>query len=190
MPIGSSGCPVARPGGSELAEQPDEVPLGDAELECWPCEDSRQRMSVCGSSANQSMRSPMFHTPAWLIQPPRFVDEATSGETVTTRAATSGVGAREVDEEASERLLGRGAARVHTADVARHGARLAQTAAGRDGAAPPPRRQSSASGVPGANAAHGSAMSAPSSRASCAHCSSDMSAEWLAGWPCVGSHGP
>ena len=117
---------------------------------CWPCEDSRQRTSVCGSSANQSMRSPMFQTPAWLIQPPRFVDDATSGETVTTRFGDLGIGAREVDEEAPERLLRRGAARVHAPDVARHGARLRDAAAGRAAAARPRRRQSSASGVPAA----------------------------------------
>ncbi len=28
--------------------------------------------------------------PTWLIQPPRLVEEATSGLTVTTRSATSG----------------------------------------------------------------------------------------------------
>jgi hypothetical protein len=36
------------------------------------------------------MRSPSCHTPERLIQPPRLVEEATSGLTVTTRAATSG----------------------------------------------------------------------------------------------------
>ena len=42
------------------------------------------------SSANQSIRSPSCQTPARLIQPPRLVEEATSGLTVTTCAATSG----------------------------------------------------------------------------------------------------
>ena len=57
---------------------------------CCPWSDSRQRTSVSVSSANQSMRSPTFQMPALLIQPPRFVEEPTSGDTVTTRAATSG----------------------------------------------------------------------------------------------------
>ena len=51
---------------------------------------SRQRTSVSVSSANQSMRSPGDQIPALLIQPPRFVEVPTSGETVTTRSATSG----------------------------------------------------------------------------------------------------
>ncbi len=57
---------------------------------CWPCSFSRQRTSVSESSANQSMRSPACQTPTRLIQPPRLVDEATSGLTVTTRFAISG----------------------------------------------------------------------------------------------------
>src|SRR5215213_2295929 len=36
------------------------------------------------------MRSPTDQMPALLIQPPRLVDVPTSGETVTTRSATSG----------------------------------------------------------------------------------------------------
>ena len=49
-----------------------------------PWSDSRQRTSVSESSANQSMRSPMLQMPLRLIQPPRLVDDATSGATVTT----------------------------------------------------------------------------------------------------------
>src|SRR5215216_5842144 len=55
-----------------------------------PWSDSRQRTSVSVSSANQSIRSPIEKIPALLIQPPRLVDVPTSGETVTTRSATSG----------------------------------------------------------------------------------------------------
>src|SRR3954463_12562305 len=55
-----------------------------------PWSDSRQRTSVSVSSANQSMRSPRLQMPILLIQPPRLVDVPTSGETVTTRSATSG----------------------------------------------------------------------------------------------------
>ncbi len=57
---------------------------------CWPWSFSRQRTSVSVSSANQSMRSPTDQIPALLIQPPRLVEVPTSGDTVTTRAATSG----------------------------------------------------------------------------------------------------
>ena len=52
---------------------------------------------------------------------------------------------------------------------------------------PPPGGTARPPACPAGKPAHGSAMSPPSSRASCAHCSSDMSAEWLAGWPWVGS---
>ena len=51
---------------------------------------SCQCTSVWGSSANQSRRSPTDQIPDLLIQPPRFVELATSGLTVTTRSATSG----------------------------------------------------------------------------------------------------
>src|SRR5215216_5500102 len=51
---------------------------------------SCQWTSVCESSANQSRRSPTDQMPALLIQPPRLVELATSGLTVTTRSATSG----------------------------------------------------------------------------------------------------
>ncbi len=82
---------VARPRRAELAQQPDEVDLGDAELDVPAVvELSRQRTSVSVSSANQSIRSPGAQMPALLIQPPRLVEVPTSGETVTTRPATSG----------------------------------------------------------------------------------------------------
>src|SRR5215210_7833209 len=51
---------------------------------------SCQCTRVCGSSANQSRRSPTDQIPDLLIQPPRLVELATSGLTVTTRSATSG----------------------------------------------------------------------------------------------------
>ena len=51
---------------------------------------SRQCRIVSGSSANQSTRSRAAHTPTLLTQPPRLVDELTSGASVTTRAAASG----------------------------------------------------------------------------------------------------
>ena len=57
---------------------------------CWPVGRSRQCRIVSGSSANQSTRSRAAHTPTLLTQPPRLVDELTSGASVTTRAAASG----------------------------------------------------------------------------------------------------
>jgi hypothetical protein len=50
-----------------------------------------RRRSV--SSANQSCRSLTDQTPVLLIHPPRLIDEATPGLSVTTRRSTSG-GAR------------------------------------------------------------------------------------------------
>jgi len=45
---------------------------------------------VSGSSANQSTRSRADHTPTLFTQPPRFVDDETSGHSVTIRFAASG----------------------------------------------------------------------------------------------------
>src|SRR5262249_51838774 len=84
---------VPRPRRAGPREPAGGVALRDAQLDVAgrrPCDVSRQRSSVLGSSANQSMRSPTFQTPTLLIQPPRFVDDATSGLTVTMRSATAG----------------------------------------------------------------------------------------------------
>ena len=130
----------------------------------------------------------MFQTPARLIQPPRFVDDATSGLTVTTCLATLGCGAREVDEEAPERLLRRGRARVRPPDVGRDGRAARLTGSGRAAAARPRRRAELGLGRAGRErrprvagvGAELAARAAPTAR-------SVSSAEWLAGCPWVGS---
>ena len=116
----------------------------------------RRRTSRC---ARRGARSPTR-----LIQPPRLVEEATSGLTVTTCAATSGALVGEVDEEAPERLLGRRRARVVAPErrpAPRGGGRGVElgSRARRSAAA---RGTASASGEPSAKRAHGSSASAPS----------------------------
>ncbi len=57
---------------------------------CCPSGRSRQCRIVSGSSANQSTRSRADQTPTLFTQPPRLVEELTSGHSVTTRRAASG----------------------------------------------------------------------------------------------------
>ena len=140
------------------------------------------------SSANQSIaRSPD------AIPHPGAVDPAAEvrrGGDVRAdrhdRRGHLGRGVREVDEEAAERLLGRDRARVRAPDVARHSGRQRDGSPRPARAARPPRLHSCASAEPSAKRAHGSAASAPRSRASCSHWALDSSAEWLAGCPSVG----
>ena len=91
---------------------------------CWPCDDSRQRTSVCGVVGEPV--DALAHVPdAGVVDPAAQVRRR--GDVGGDRDDALGdlrIGAREVDEEAPERLLRRGAAGVHAADVARHGARL------------------------------------------------------------------
>ena len=151
---------------------------------CRPCSVSRQRTSVSVSSANQSIRSPRCQIPPRLIQPPRFVDDATSGLTVTTWAATS-----EAPWERSTKKRPNACwvdsfpvcPRPRSAGIS--GTGRSSTVGRRSRAATSVHR--SASAVPGSNAAHGSAASAPSASASCSHWSTVSSAEWLPGWPSV-----
>ena len=79
---------------------------------CWPCSDSRQWTSVSVSSANQSMRSPEVPDPG-AVDPAAEVrrgrDVGTDRDDVR---GDLGRVVREVDEEAPERLLRRGAAGV------------------------------------------------------------------------------
>ena len=143
---------VARPRRAELARAarrgcPPRCPARCA----GRASDSRQRTSVSVSSANQSMRSPRFHTPTRLIQPPRFVEDATSGLTVTTCSATLGrrVGAgrrrsARTPAGSTRRPRGRG---PRSAGTPR---RPAAGAARRARAARRRARHSAASGEPGA----------------------------------------
>ena len=116
---GQQRLAVARPGRAELAEQADEVDLGDPELDVAAVvvlAPAHERVGVVGEPVDAVADVQM---PALLIQPPRLVEVPTSGLTVTTRSATSGRLAGEVDEEAPERLLGGGRAGVLAAEVVR-----------------------------------------------------------------------
>src|SRR6478609_8387420 len=73
---------------------------------CWPFLTVDQRRTRSVSSANQSGRSCTDQTPVLLIQPPRFVDDATSGLQVTTRAAVSGASRVRYGQQSAERGLG------------------------------------------------------------------------------------
>src|SRR4051812_5282512 len=57
---------------------------------CWPVGASDHLRTLSVSSANQSRRSLTDHTPVLLIQPPKLVDDATSGLHVTNRALALG----------------------------------------------------------------------------------------------------
>ena len=156
---------------------------------CWPCSCSRQWTSVSLSSANQSIRSPRCQMPARLIQPPRLVDDATSGLTVTTCARhlgrARGRGRRRSGRTpAGSRRCPRGALPTSAGPAARLRRARAPAARRRSRAR---GEQPPASAEPSAKGAHGSPASAPSCPASSSHWSSVSSAEWLAGWPSVGS---
>ena len=128
------------------------------------------------SSVNQSIRSPMLKMPALLIQPPRLVHVPTSGETVTTRAATSGASrARSTKKRPNafwvENLpwcLRPRSAGILGAGTARVAPRLSRRAVA---------AHSSASGEPGSSGANGSSGSSPSFAASSRYCEWFSSAE-------------
>ena len=130
---------VARPGRAELAEQADQVGLGDAELDVLAVLGSRASARACRCRRRTS-RCARRRTRRrrWLIQPPRLVEEATSGLTVTTRAADLGGVVGEVDEEAAERLLGRDASRCASRPSVGRDRRAARAAA--TGSRSQPRR--------------------------------------------------
>ena len=68
----------------------------------WPCLD-RASAPACSCHRRTSRRvRRSTRLPTWSIQPPRFVELATSGLTVTTPLATLGSGANELGEEPAE----------------------------------------------------------------------------------------
>ncbi len=100
------------PGGAELTEQPDQVGLGDARARGagrWAARAS------AGSSRGRRRTSraarPRDQTPTLFTQPPRLVDELTSGQSVTTRRAASGASRVRSSRARPERGLGGGGAR-------------------------------------------------------------------------------
>src|SRR5438270_95348 len=107
--MGSSGWPevsqVAPSSPSRVTRLTSAMPSGM----CWPVEVSGQRTRRSSGwpslAENQSCRSVGDQTPILLIQPPALVLLATSGETVTTRAATSGCDAQQVCQDTAQGSL-------------------------------------------------------------------------------------
>ncbi len=154
---------------------------------CCPVGRSRQCRIVSGSSANQSTRSRADHTPTLFTQPPRFVDELTSGQSVTTRAAASGA-----ERVRSSRVRPSAACVVAVPDGVR------PMSVGTDGTGgagdtcsrrsrSPTEAHSTAAGDPSAKRAHGSSTDAPTAAASSAICSFVSSEEWFCGCPSLAS---
>ena len=159
---------VARPGRAELAEQPDEVALGDAELDVLAVRrlaPAHERVGVVGEPVD-----PLAHVPdADAVDPAAEVGRGGDvGADRDDARGDLGRGVREVDEEAPEApAASRPLPACARPRSARHRRRLGLAAAARAPAARRARRQSSASGVPAANARPRVARrSAPSSAAS------------------------
>ena len=180
---------VAAPGGAELAEQADEVRLGDAELDVAAAGGLvpvHERLRVVREPV-----APLAHRPD-----PRLVDPAAevggAGHVGADRDHPLGhLGGvvHEVDEEAAERLLGRFLAAVLAAERGRHlgrRARLRLVARERGRR----RGRELALRAAGSKGAHGSSGSVPSCFASSPNCSFVSSAEWFSGWPSIGSDQP
>ena len=185
VPIGNSGCPSRDHVAPSSPSSPTRLPSAIPSSMCWPCSDCRQRTSVSLSSANQSMRSPRFQTPARLIQPPRFVDDATSGLTVTTCRVTSGaVCARSTKNRPNACCVDAAPWWSRPTSTGTAGAGRTFTSGRRRRAAV--SRQNASSAEPSPNRSQGLAGSTPNRPASCSHCSVVSSAEWLAGCPSVG----
>ena len=170
----------------QARREPDQVDLGDTELDVLAFLGCLQWTSMDRSWANQSGLSSMCHMPTRLIQPPRLVDDATSGLTVTTRAATSGATRdRSSRNRPSACWVDSGPRREmpsSTGGLARGSSVPAQGERG----AWARRAQGRSSGLPGGNLAQGPPGQRPSSRASWCHWSAERRAEWFPGWPSVG----
>ena len=150
---------------------------------------SCQWTSVWESSANQSRRSPTDQMPDLLIQPPRFVELATSGLTVTTRSATSGASCTRSTKKRPKACWVDSCPRCLRPSEAGTAGGVRGFGSSRASAAAAAAARS-ASGLPGSNGAHGFAASAPSWPASSSNCSTVSSAEWFSGWPSMGSDQP
>ena len=171
---------VPRPGRPELAEQSDEIDLGDTELDV---------LSVM-------VLAPLDEHPGIVGEPVRAVADVPDARAVDPAAQIGGGGdigadrhhARrdlrcdlvEIGQEPSQSLLRRGVAAVHSIEIDRSRRRRGEGDRLRS-SRPVARRQSSPSGVSLANVDHGSAGSVPSSSASCSHWAVESRAEWLPG---------
>ena len=156
---------------------------------CWPCRVSRQRTSVSVSSPNQSMRSPRAQIPARLIQPPRLVDEATSGLTVTMRAATSGASCeRSTSTRPSACWVETRPACVRPSSTGGDGGASGADTSRRSRSAV--AVHSSASALPSGGGRHGSSHVGGELARQLLQLPSVSRAEWLLGWPAIGSPQP
>ncbi len=127
--------------------------------------------------------------PDLLIQPPRLVEVPTSGDTVTTRAATSGASrSRSTQKRPNACWVDARPRCSRPSETGTAGGSRSSTGSRRSRAAA--SAHSRASAEPSSNAAHGSSAAVSSALASSANCSSESSAEWFAGWPSVGSRQP
>ena len=153
----------------------------------WPCSDSRQRTSVSLSSANQSIRSPGCQTPTRLIQPPRFVDDATSGLTVTTCSATSGAAwARSTKKRPNACCVEAFPTCSRPTSAAARAAGAASGGSARAPAARPRRGTSRPPATPGERRPRVVGVGADLAGELLATAARLSSAEWFAGCPSVG----
>ncbi len=90
VPMGSSGWPIRDQVAPSSDSRPTRLTSAMPSSTCWPVSLSAQWIRASVSPENQSARWRVFQMPTLLIQPPRLVDDATSGLTVTTRSATEG----------------------------------------------------------------------------------------------------
>ena len=184
---------VARPRRAELAEQPDEVDLGDPELDVAAVvglAPAHERVGVVGEPVDAVAERP----DAGLVDPAAEVGRrADVGRDRDDARGHLGRLAHEVDEEAPERLLGRRACRVCSRPRSA-GHRAAARRRDRRPALEPPRRAPRTArprAMPSANAPTGPPGRSPSARGELARTARSVSsAEWLAGWPSVGSRQP
>ena len=177
--------PPPAPGGAQLAEQPDEVRLGDAQLEVLA---GRGARASAGSSrgrrrTSRPARGPPTRRPC---SPSRrgWSTSETSGASVTTRVAASGaerVRSSSARPSAAWVVACRtGCGRCRWAPRAVRRPRPGRGAGGRRSRAQ--RGRGRAVGEP---APTGRRCRSPSRSASSANCSVVSSDEWFCGWPSV-----
>jgi hypothetical protein len=156
---------------------------------CWPVGFSRQCRIVSGSSSNQSLRSAGDQTPTLFTQPPRLVDEDTSGHRVTTRRAASGASrVRSSNARPSAACVVARPEGVRPMSVGSAGASTPCTGSRCSRAAVSAHTRPA--GVSGAKRCQGASSDIPERSASSAICAADSSDEWFCGCPSLASPKP
>ena len=188
-PMGNRGCDQRLQVAPSSPIRPTRFVSAMPSSTCWPVGRSRQCRTVSASSANQFSCSTSAHTPTLFTQPPRFVEELTSGLTVTTRAPTSGAARLR-----SSRVRPRAACVVAVPEGVRPRS-VGTRRAGSSGTSGRRRRapaaaHSSAAAEPAANGSHGRSGSTPTRAASSCSWLTVSSAEWFCGWPSVANPYP